>query len=129
MRLLLCAAVIAATASCSDEATCIEVDVDCERLYEPTFDNVFSETLEAKCGISGPCHNATSAKAGLVYEDPDESYDLLLESRVEPGNPGCSLLIRRIESTNTGFRMPPGGMLSEQERCSIRQWIASGAER
>lgn len=114
--------------------TCIEVNTDCDPLYEPTYENVFTRTLEPSCAVDGPCHNAASAQGGLVYEDPDEAYDLLLgvdgEARVVPGDPGCSLLVRRLESDNPGFRMPPGQTpLPAEERCSVIQWIADGAER
>lgn len=129
------AALAAALAACSGGGqTCIEVSASCNPLYEPTYDNVFTRTLEPTCAVDGPCHNASSAQGGLVFEDPDEAYDLLLgsdgEARIEPGDPGCSLLVRRVESDNPGFRMPPGGSpLSAEERCSIIQWIADGADR
>ena len=115
-------------AACSSDSACVEVSLDCNALYAPTFDNVFSMTLEAKCGIDGPCHNSTRRAGGIVYEDADQAHDLLLQSRVVPGDPGCSVLVQRLESTG-GRVMPPGAPLSEQERCSIRQWIANGAER
>ncbi len=125
-------ALAATLVACSDDAGgCVEVDPECAPLYEPTFDNVFSMTLNDKCA-DGPCHDAVSPKAGLSYVDPDEAYDQLLGEtgrvRVMPGDPGCSLLVRRIEGSGS-FRMPPGNPLSEQERCSIELWIANGAER
>jgi len=117
-------------AACGNDVECIEVETNCERLYEPTFDNVFTQTLEAKCGIAGPCHNAQAARGGVVYVDADEAYELLVDDgRVVPGDPGCSLLVQRVESTRGTFVMPPGNMLSEQERCSIRQWVENGAQR
>jgi hypothetical protein len=133
-RLYLAVAIGSLGVACGDSGgTCIEVDVDCDPLYEPTFDNVFAMTLNDKC-TDAPCHDAEAPRAGLSYVDPDEAYDLLLgnvggRSRVEPGDPNCSLIIRRIESTSSGFRMPPGTPLVEEEKCSIRQWIANGAER
>jgi hypothetical protein len=123
-----------AGAGCGDDAgSCVEVELACDPLYEPTFDNVFAQTLNDKCA-DAPCHDAQMPQADLSYVDPDQAYDLLLgisdsRQRILPGDPGCSLLIRRIESMNPGFQMPPGAMLSEQERCSVRQWIAEGAER
>lgn len=123
-------ALLLVVAACSDDAVCIEVDVACDRLYEPTFDNVFTMTLNDKCALSG-CHDAQRRAGGVVYEDPDEAFSFLVDDgRVEPGNAGCSLLIRRIDATSASFRMPPGNTpLSEQERCSIRQWVENGAQR
>jgi hypothetical protein len=128
------AASLIAGAGCSDDAgACVEAELACNPLYQPTFDNVFTQTLNDKCA-DAPCHDAQAPQANLSYVDPDQAYDLLLgiadgRERVLPGDPGCSLLIRRIESMDPGFQMPPGARLSEQERCSVRQWIADGAER
>lgn len=114
------------------EETCIEVALECQPLYEPTYDNVYSRTLEPTCGAAGSqCHSSEGAQNGLIFADPDQAYDLLLggdEPRVVPGEPGCSLLVHRIEATGA-LQMPPGSPLPAAERCSINQWIASGAER
>jgi hypothetical protein len=48
---------------------------------------------------------------------------------VIPGDPGCSEVVRRIESSDEEYQMPPGDKLSEGERCAIRRWIAGGAVR
>jgi hypothetical protein len=127
-----CFAALATLTACPADDACIEVDVSaCTPLYAPTFDNVFSRTLEPTCGVAGSsCHSAAGAKAGLVFEDADDAYDALLDGRVEPGDPGCSLIVRRLESSDRSFKMPPGSrVLDEGERCSIERWIATGAER
>lgn len=131
MRALLVLVLVCAAGSgagCGEE--CVEVDLECTPLYEPTFENVFDETLVDSCGIVGPCHNASAARAGLVFEDIDESYQLLMENeRVIPFDAGCSLLVKRIESTKSSFVMPPGGGLADAEKCAIELWIANGAQR
>ena len=118
-------------ASCiGEDDPCIDVDNTCEPLYEPVFDEVFARTLLPKCGVPGTaCHGDDGRQNGLGFVTADEAYDLLLESRVEPGDPSCSLIVRRIESTRSSFVMPPGAPVAEAERCAIIQWIADGAER
>lgn len=136
-RLLTATAAILIFAGCPNETdppTCVTVDLACDPLYEPVFDEIFSRTLKPTCGVAGSsCHSAQGRKNGLAFADPDEAYELLLGSdgnpRVVPGDPECSLLISRLESDDPAFQMPPGAPLSEAERCVIRQWIANGAER
>jgi hypothetical protein len=125
---------IALAAACDGEQPCIEVATDCQPLYEPVYDEVFARTLVPKCGVSGTaCHSAEGARAGLILVDPDQAYDLLLgasgRARVNPGDPGCSLLVRRLASRDASFVMPPGSPLAEAEICAVVQWIANGAER
>jgi len=109
---------------------CVDVDLTCQPLYEPTFDNIHQRTLAAKCAVSGSaCHSRAGAQNGLVMEDADTAYDDLLRSRVTPGDPSCSLMIRRIQSGDPDFQMPPGAPLSAAERCVLIQWVEAGAER
>lgn len=112
-------------------ARCVEVDPECAPLYQPTFDELYARTLEPTCGIGGAaCHTREGAQNGLVFADPDEAYELLLGGeRVVPGDPGCSLLVKRLETDNPNLQMPPGDALSEAERCVVVRWIDDGAER
>lgn len=130
--LLVAAAVLGAPA-CGGE-DCVDVSTSCDPLYEPTFDNVWQNTLVASCAVGSTCHTAGANRGGLTLDDADGAYDELLgasgdDARVLPGDPGCSELIRRIVSEDSGEVMPPGGQLSDAERCAIIQWIANGAER
>ncbi len=110
---------------------------DCQSLYEPpAYQTLFDQTFHRTCGVgSGTCHTSDAAKGGLVFEDADTAYGLLLgttdgRKRVIPGNPACSLLMERIASTDPSFRMPPGDTpLSAAAVCSISKWIAGGAAR
>ena len=131
-------ALVAAVASaCSgDDHGCLdEVVTDCDVLYEPVYDQIFARTLLPTCGEEGTaCHAREGAQNGLVFADEDEAYGLLLgedgaPARVLPEDPGCSLLLRRLESGDDDFVMPPGAPLSEPERCAIRTWVAAGAPR
>ena len=110
---------------------CINVAASCSPAYEPTFDNVFRNTLKPSCALAGPsCHAAAGMKAGLVLEDVDTAFRLLGErGRAVPGDPQCSLVTRRIESSDVGFMMPPGLPLPPGEKCAIVQWVAHGAQR
>jgi hypothetical protein len=130
------ASLLLTTAGCPEgELACVEVDLGCAPLYEPTFTNVYNNTLVPTCAAEGgACHSPEGAKGGLSYMDEDSAYDLLLgvtdgRARVVPFDVECSLLVKRIESTRASKVMPPGDPLSRAERCAIEQWIANGAER
>jgi len=127
-------ALLATVAACGDDdaLTCVEVDLTCQPLYEPTFDNVFANTLAVKCGTGGStCHSSEGHQAGLILDDKEQAHMLLLEhDRVIPGMPSCSLLIERVYARSSEMRMPPGpSALSDPERCALAQWIANGAMR
>jgi len=122
---------------CADDSVleCVEVSADCNPLYTPEFDEIFDRTLTQKCALEGgSCHSREGAKGGLVFEDADESYDLLMGNidgrvRVTPGDISCSILTRRIASPKASQLMPPRDPLSAAERCAIIQWINNGAQR
>ena len=119
---------------------CVDVETgECAMLYQPTWDNVFQQTLQPRCSTGqGACHgnpDANGARNGLVLSDPDEAYSILLgegmgTAFVEPGNPACSPLVVRLDTDDPLLRMPPAGNpLDERERCAIRRWISDGAAR
>lgn len=107
----------------------VDVDTECTPLYEPTFDNVYQNTLAVSCAVgNGTCHTSDASAGGLAFPDADSAYAALLDDRVEPGDASCSLIVERIASDGDDV-MPPGSPLNETERCSIVQWIEAGAER
>jgi hypothetical protein len=116
--------------------SCVEgLRTDCSPLYDPpTFSTIFAKILQPTCAQGqGTCHTSDAAMGGLVFEDADNAYALLLgevdgRARVKPGDPGCSLLVERLEANSSTVRMPPGPTpLSEAARCDIVQWISEGA--
>ena len=118
--------------------TCIEgLSAECSPLYTPPdFTTLYTKILHPSCATGlGTCHTASASKGGLVFEDEDQSHALLLgqvdgRKRVLPGNPGCSILMERLEVNDPILRMPPGPEpLSEGERCDFVQWIVNGAPR
>lgn len=117
-----------------DSLACVEIDMSCAPLYQPTFDEVFSRTLQPTCSAGGSsCHAAAGARGGLVLDEADEAYAGLLgedgsSPRIDLADPGCSLVLRRLNATGSSL-MPPGAPLTAAERCSIALWIAGGAER
>lgn len=120
----------------SDGLACVEgLPAQCSPLYAPTFDNLFTRTLQPTCAQSGAsCHSSQGMMGGLVFEDENAAYNLLLgktdgKARVNPGDPSCSLIVEHLESTDPGQVMPPGAPLSDQEKCVFIQWIAMGAAR
>jgi hypothetical protein len=114
---------------------CVEVDLTCNQLYEPTFENVFERTLLQKCGTEGDtCHSVDGHMNGLVFAEIDDAYAELLGltpdgARVIPGDPSCSEMIMRISADDPDYLMPPGEPLSPQERCALVKWVAAGALR
>jgi hypothetical protein len=117
---------------------CIDVDLTCAPSYVPTFDNVWSNTINKSCGnTNSSCHSAQGHMGGLTFPDEQTAYDNLLaksgvdptRTRVDPGNPACSLMIVRTDSPGADYQMPPGDPLAAAERCSLVQWVAAGAQR
>lgn len=125
----------------SDETVpCIEPLPDCDNpTVPPTFDQLYEHVFQS-CGASGTagaCHSAEGHKNGLVMSDRETAYDHLLgigesdrRARVLPDDPWCSELLKRVESEDSEYWMPPGSSrLSDGYRCSIRQWLLAGAPR
>lgn len=119
-------------------ATCLpELPRDCTPQYAPTFEAIFENRLAVTCGspqTGGSCHGPAGAQAGLVLSTPEDAYARLLgdfdgNARVIPGDPECSPLMKRLESSDPSTVMPPMSPLGEAERCSILLWIDRGAER
>ena len=118
------------------EPSCLsELELECAVTYEPTFEAIFANRMQETCGAGGrTCHSSTGAQSGLVMDDIDLAYDGLLglnggTARVVPGDPECSEMIRRIESNDEDYQMPPGEKLSAGERCAIRKWKSRRSPR
>lgn len=116
--------------ACSSDPppACITVDTACAPLYEPTFHNVYENTLKETCGSTqSACHSKTGKQGGMSFEDEAHAYEALRAGRVKPGNAACSLMIVRTDSPGASYQMPPGDALSEPERCALIQWVQAGA--
>lgn len=113
------------------------LDLACRPLYADTsYQNLFDKIIKPTCASSaGQCHSAGGREGGLVLEDADAAYALLLgttdgRARVKAGDPKCSLVMERLESDDAAFRMPPSSAkLSSEMRCNFTLWIAQGAKR
>ena len=106
-----------------------EIDRDCAPLYEPTFANVFDQTLVGKCAVEGACHRGPDARRGLRLDEIDVAHGLRLQQdRVIPGDPEHSEVTMRIYTEHDELLMPPGERLSDAEACAVALWIAEGAE-
>ena len=114
---------------------CIELDemTSCTPLYDPTYANVFAQTIQPRCGVSGSaCHataDAMGAAGGFVVGDAASTHAALLDGGfVVPSDPSCSEVVVRAEIDDDVLRMPPGSSaLPEGERCAVAQWIREGA--
>jgi hypothetical protein len=109
---------------------CVTARLDCQPIVSPpTFDALYANIFKTSCAAgTGSCHGSARA-GGLDMETVDAAY-AGLSARSQPSDVGCSLLLKRVESTKSSYRMPPGSApLSEPQLCAIRQWIANGAKR
>jgi hypothetical protein len=135
---------VAGVAACTSsdaptpEPPCVSgLTASCQAQYDPpTYDTIFTKILQPTCATgSGTCHTSDGAKAGLVFEDPDAAYAALLgkngaRARVLPGDPSCSLIMKRLTSPDSNYRMPQGPTpLSDPEICTFTKWIFDGAPR
>ncbi len=115
-------------AGCPSEGlpACISLDTSCAPLYEPTFENVYTQTIARSCGGErSPCH-AAGGDGNLPLTSRAQSYTAL-RARLTPGDPGCSDVIVRMHGAGEEYLMPPGAPLSGPERCAIAQWVEAGA--
>ncbi|HEY1812515.1 MAG TPA: hypothetical protein VGG74_09230 [Kofleriaceae bacterium] len=130
------AAALCAGCPDNDPPACITVDTTCAPGYVPTFDNVFSNTINVSCGnTNSSCHSTDGHMAGLVMSDEQAAYTNLLapstidpsRKRVDPGDAACSVMIVRTDSPGASYQMPIGDALSDVERCALIQWVQMGA--
>ena len=126
----------ACSPSSSGPATpaCVQdLSTTCQPLYAPaTFDTLYTKLFVPTCASgTGTCHTPDAAKGGLVFASPDDAYArLVTQGRVTPNDPACSLIMKRLTSTDPNFHMPPGPTsISAGAECTIVQWIAAGAKR
>jgi hypothetical protein len=122
----------------SDEGlTCVEGLADaCTPAFDPTWQNVYANVVSPTCGGSGSsCHAAAGKQGGLDLSSAPKAHAALLghdevgKARVVPGDPACSILMERIETSDLQKRMPLGAPqpLSAATRCAVQQWIEKGA--
>jgi hypothetical protein len=113
--------------------SCVTIDPTCQPLHDPvTYTTLFTTLFQPTCAIAGTCHAPPNPQLGLSFQDQAESYQLLLGSkggraRVVPANPGCSVLIERLEAPDPNLRMPPGMGLSDAQICDVVKWLVAGA--
>lgn len=116
-----------------DPAACEPVNADCTPEYEPTFTNVYSQTLVG-CGVGGSaCHAPEGAQGGFVVSDQASTLASLMEqattrpeSRVRAGDV-CSPLLSRIRGEPPAQVMPPGSSLTPAQICAVQKWVEAGA--
>ena len=85
--------------------------------------------------LGSNCHSGGAPRAGLNLEAAN-SYAMLYQipssqdpgvQRVNPGFPGQSYLIQKLENIGGVGQMPPGAPISDPFKLSVRQWIMDGA--
>jgi hypothetical protein len=120
-----------ANGSCTDVAYGIH-----NGAISPTFNEIFTRTLQPSCGSNAACHAGANAQRGLRFDDETTAYqDLMAKNaagttaRVIPNDLKCGELIVRLETPNKSWTMPKGSHLPENLLCVIRHWIADGAQQ
>jgi len=107
------------------------LDVDaCLPLYPAEFPVLFGQVFGVTCGSPGAsCHGALGRQGGLAFTSEGAALLGLDGSapRVVPGDAACSEMMVRLDTPGHSWSMPPGAPLDERARCSIRRWIAAGA--
>src|SRR5262245_42579429 len=96
------------------------------------------QVFTTSCALPS-CHSTMAHQGGLVLDSEDVSYHGLVGrpaqypgatdlTRVVPGDPGASFLIRKLLSAGPGLPMPEsGGPLADPIISMISSWIARGA--
>jgi hypothetical protein len=103
---------------------------------QPTLSSIQANLFSVTCAVSG-CHGGVAAQQGLRLDAGFSAGNLICVhspqdptlTRVIPGDPDNSLIIRKLEGTQTvGDRMPDGGPYLQQSTIDVlRLWIANGA--
>lgn len=124
------------TSNVPTDPPCVaNLTANCAATYAPpTFQTIYGSILKINCASgTGTCHTSDFAAGGLVLADANVAYNRLLGADggvalVVPGNPGCSTIMKRLESTDPNYHMPRGpNFLSAGDLCTIVQWISQGA--
>ena len=103
----------------------------------PTLASIQDNVFTPSCAKAG-CHSGATPRAGMNLEGGNSWASLYnvvgtgdkTKTRVVPSDPDDSLLIMKLEGTQTvGLRMPRDGppYLPKETIDVIRQWIADGA--
>jgi hypothetical protein len=139
-------ALVLALGGCTDsgdgeadaDVPCVSgLTTSCAATYAPpTFDTIFTSIFQPNCAVgTGTCHTSDFAAGGIVFADESVAYGTLLGADggtpyVLPDDPGCSTLMKRLESSDPSYHMPRGpSFLSAGDLCTIVQWIDEGAPR
>jgi len=111
---LVCVAVLGIAAACTDPA------------QRPTTWEYLHPAVIAPSCASATCHSSLAARAGLVLEDRDHAYRLLIDERfVIPGDPASPLMY--VLRGDQRVRMPPDAPLPEVDVDLVEAWIVDGA--
>ncbi|HVM89799.1 MAG TPA: PSD1 and planctomycete cytochrome C domain-containing protein [Puia sp.] len=119
-------------------SSCLHAD---RSSYEQSLPEKVSYNFDIRPILSDKCFkchgpDANHREAHLRLDIADSAYAALKETKgayaIIPGQPGESELIKRINSTDLTFMMPPPdahlGMLTEYEKRLFKKWIVQGAK-
>jgi hypothetical protein len=124
----------------SSDPPCVAgLSTACNATYDPpSYDTIYAKIFHPTCATgNGTCHTSSARAGDLAFDNADDAYASLLgtgsngaKKLVLAGDPACSLLMKRLASTDPNYHMPPGPEgLTAGELCTVVKWIGAGASR
>lgn len=107
---------------------CLLLAAACTSRERPaSWSYVHAAIIAPNCATSS-CHSERAAAAGVVLDDPDSAYEVLLERQfVIAGDPSSTLM--SLLAGDERPRMPPDAPLPAADIDLVREWIEDGAMR
>ncbi len=112
--------------NCKMDKGPVEPEIDPETI---SFANDIQPVFNQYCTSCHPSSGNLDLRQGQAYGElvnvPASGYNAL---RVKPGDPGNSVLYKKIDGSGAyGSNMPLGGSLSQNDIDKIKAWIEQGA--
>jgi hypothetical protein len=92
-----------------------------------TWSYVHPAIIEPSCATP-TCHGSLAARAGIVLQDADDAYRLLIDERHVVAGSDASPLLYQLEGDERAL-MPPDAPLPAADVDLVRAWILEGAQR
>jgi hypothetical protein len=124
---------VTATSGLADGTVAVVIQ---DAIVAPSFSTVVNEIFQRRGCSAGNCHGSDAggltltASAATNYAELVNvpSTDVPTLDRVTPGSAADSYLVRKLEGTGSGARMPLGGRaLGTADLQAIKDWINAGA--
>lgn len=90
-----------------------------------TWSYVYATVIAPSCATAS-CHSDRARTAGVVLDDPDVAYRMLLDRAFVVAGDPASALMSLLEGDERA-RMPPDAPLPAADIALVRAWIEEGA--